>query len=96
MKRVESNHVPVVSDQVLAQPIVAGKSIDCIGFFCPIPIVKTREALRTMAVGQILEMLSDDPGSEPDMKSWARKTGNELLEITKDGAVYRFLVRKVR
>ncbi len=60
------------------------------------PIVKTREALRTMAVGQILEMLSDDPGSEPDMKSWARKTGNELLEITKDGAVYRFLVRKVR
>ena len=96
MKRVESNQVRVVSDQVLVQPIVPGKSIDCIGFFCPIPIVKTREALRTMAVGQILEMLSDDPGSEPDMKSWARETGIELLEITQDGAVYRFLVRKVR
>jgi tRNA 2-thiouridine synthesizing protein A len=96
LKRVESNQVRVVSDQVLAQPIVPGKSIDGIGFFCPIPIVKTWEALRTMAVVQILEMLSDDPGSEPDMKSWARKTGNELLEITKDGAVYRFLVRKVR
>lgn len=88
--------MPVVSDQVLAQPSVPDRSIDCIGFFCPIPIVKTREALRAMAVGQVLEMLSDDPGSEPDMKSWARKTGNELLEITKDRAVYRFLVRKVR
>ena len=96
MKRVESNQVRVVSDQVLAQPIVPGKSIDGIGFFCPIPTVKTRETLRTMAVVQILEMLSDDPGSEPDMKSWARKTGIELLEITQDGAVYRFLVRKVR
>ena len=88
--------VRVVSDQVLAQPIVPGKSIDCIGFFCPIPIVKTREALRTMAVGQILEMLSDDPASDPDMRSWARRTGNALLEITKNRAVYRFLVRKVR
>ena len=72
------------------------KRIDCIAFFCPIPIVKTREALRPMAVGQVLEVLSDDPGSDPDMKSWARRTGNELLETTKNGAVYRFLVRKIR
>lgn len=72
------------------------KTIDCIGLFCPMPIVKTREALRPMAVGQVLEMLSDDPGSDPDMKSWAQRTGNELLEITKNGAVHRFLIRKVR
>ena len=96
MKRVESNHVPVVSDQVLAQPSVPDRSIDCIGFFCPIPIVKTREAMGPMAVGQVLEMLSDDPSSVPDMKSWARRTGNELLDITKKGAGHRFLVRKVR
>lgn len=60
------------------------------------PIVKSREALRPMAAGQVLEMLSDDPSSDPDMKRWAKKTGNELLEITKNGAVYRFLIRKVR
>jgi tRNA 2-thiouridine synthesizing protein A len=41
-------------------------------------------------------MLSDDPSSDPDMKSWAQRTGNELLEITKNGAVHRFLIRKVR
>ncbi len=71
-------------------------TVDCLGLFCPMPIVKTREAMQAMAVGQVLEMLSDDPASEADMKSWARRTGNELLEVTKNGAVYRFLVRKVR
>ncbi len=49
-----------------------------------------------MAVGQVLEMLSDDPSSDPDMKRWAQKTRNELLEITKNGAVYRFLIRKTQ
>lgn len=83
-------------DPTVAQPIVPDKSIDCIGFFCPIPILKTREAMKSLAVGQILEMLSDDPSADPDMKSWAQRTRNELLEITRNGAVYRFLVRKVR
>lgn len=60
------------------------------------PIVKTAEAIRGLAVGRVLEMLSDDPASEADMKSWSRRTGHELLEMTKHGAVYRFLVRKTR
>jgi tRNA 2-thiouridine synthesizing protein A len=58
------------------------------------PIVKTREALRHMAAGQILEMTSDDPGSEADMKSWSARTGNNLLEMERNGAVFRFFVRK--
>ena len=40
-------------DPVVAQPIVPDKSIDCIGLFCPIPILKTREAMKSLAVGQI-------------------------------------------
>jgi TusA-related sulfurtransferase len=58
------------------------------------PIVKTREALREMALGQILEMLSDDPASDADMKVWAQHSRNELIGVSRDGAVYRFLVRK--
>jgi tRNA 2-thiouridine synthesizing protein A len=70
--------------------------IDCLGLFCPMPILKTREAMKTLRIGQILEMTSDDPASEPDMRSWSAKTGHELLEIDRDGAVYRFVVRKTR
>ncbi|MFI5327456.1 MAG: sulfurtransferase TusA family protein [Candidatus Rokuibacteriota bacterium] len=72
------------------------RQIDCTGLFCPMPIVKTREAMAQMTAGQVLEMLSDDPASDPDMRSWAQNTGNELLDVTRNGAVYRFVVRKSR
>jgi tRNA 2-thiouridine synthesizing protein A len=74
--------------------IQADRSLDCLGLFCPMPIVKTREALKGMQTGQVLEMLSDDPASDADMRSWAKRTRNELVAVAKDGAVYRFLVRK--
>jgi tRNA 2-thiouridine synthesizing protein A len=79
-----------------AKVVNPDRQIDCTGLFCPMPIVKTREAMALMRAGEILEMLSDDPASDPDMRSWARNTGNELLEVTRDGAVYRFVIRKTR
>jgi tRNA 2-thiouridine synthesizing protein A len=72
------------------------KRIDCTGLFCPMPIVKTREALKQIAPGQLLEMLSDDPASEADMKSWAKITGHDLVAVERADAVFRFLVRKAR
>lgn len=51
------------ADLVVVQRILLEKSIDCIGLFSPMPIVKTRDAIQSMAVGQILEILSDDPAS---------------------------------
>lgn len=74
----------------------ADRSLDCLGLFCPMPIIKTREAMATMTVGQLLEVLSDDPASDADMQSWAHRTGNELVAVAKDGSIYRFLVRKSR
>jgi tRNA 2-thiouridine synthesizing protein A len=78
----------------VAKVVNVDKQIDCTGLFCPMPIVKTREALRDLAPGQVLEMLSDDPASDADMQSWAQRSRNELIEVFRDGAVYRFLVRK--
>lgn len=72
------------------------RQIDCTGLFCPMPIVKTREAMTQMVVGEVLEMLSDDPASEADMRRWSRNTGHDLLEVGRSGAVYRFVVRKAR
>jgi tRNA 2-thiouridine synthesizing protein A len=76
--------------------IVADRKLDCIGLFCPMPILKTRDALKSMVVGQVLEMTSDDPASEADMKSWTARTGHDLVEIERNGAVFRFVVRKTR
>jgi TusA-related sulfurtransferase len=59
------------------------------------PIVKTRDAMRELVAGELLEMLSDDPASEADMKSWSARTGHALVEVSHDGGIYRFLIRKV-
>jgi tRNA 2-thiouridine synthesizing protein A len=76
--------------------LIPDKEIDCIGLFCPMPIVKTREAIQGMRSGELLAMLSDDPAADADMRSWCRGTGNNLLDVTREGGVYRFLVRKTR
>ena len=76
--------------------LIPDKHIDCIGLFCPMPIVKTREAIQVMSPGELLAMLSDDPASDADMRSWCQITGHELLEVSRDAGVYRFLVRKNR
>ena len=79
-----------------AKVVNPDRQIDCTGLFCPMPIVKTREAMTQMATSEVLEMLSDDPASDPDMRSWARNTGHELLQVTRTGAVYCFVIRKTR
>ncbi len=59
-----------------------------------IPILKTREVMRQIGVGQVLEMISDDPASEADVRSWSARTGHHLLEVEKHGTVWRFFIRK--
>lgn len=60
------------------------------------PIIKIAQAIRETPLGQILEMLADDPGSKADMEAWARQTGHELLEIQQEGKVFKFYVRKTK
>jgi len=76
--------------------LVADRKLDCVGLFCPMPILKTRDALKGMDVGQTLEMLSDDPASEADMKTCTTRTGHEMMAIEKNASVFRFIARKTR
>jgi tRNA 2-thiouridine synthesizing protein A len=58
------------------------------------PIVKTAQAVKGLASGQVLEVLATDPGSVKDFAAWSKSTGNELVEQTVDGGVFRFVMRK--
>ena len=70
-------------------------TLDCSGMLCPMPVVKTRKALKGMEVGQILQMISTDPGAMPDMKAWANQTGHELIEANDNGDnVFTFTIKK--
>jgi tRNA 2-thiouridine synthesizing protein A len=68
--------------------------LDCIGLQCPLPVVKTAQAIKKLPAGGLLELLATDPGVEPDMNAWSRRTGNELVSITREGDVYHVLIRK--
>ena len=77
-------------------PVVEiSQSIDARGLSCPMPIVKTAQAVKTIASGAAVELLATDPGSIKDVAAWCRATGNELVEQTSDGAVYRFVIRRM-
>ncbi|MBI4315215.1 MAG: sulfurtransferase TusA family protein [Chloroflexi bacterium] len=72
------------------------KLLDCSGMLCPVPVIKTSKAIKEMQVGQVLKMVSTDPGAPPDMVAWARQTGNELLDSHQEGKQYIFYFRKLK
>jgi len=74
--------------------IEIAQTVDAKGLSCPMPIVKTAQAMKALDPGAVLEVLATDPGSVKDFAAWCRSTGNELVEQSSDGAVYRFVIRR--
>ncbi len=74
----------------------ADTTLDCLGLYCPMPIMQTKVRLDGLESGQVLEVLADDQGVKADMAAWCRRTGNELLGIEEEDGQIRLLVRKVR
>jgi tRNA 2-thiouridine synthesizing protein A len=72
------------------------QEIDCSGLACPMPVVRTKRAIDSMQVGQVLKMTATDPGSVSDLTAWAASTGHELLTHEQAGNKYIFFVRKTK
>jgi tRNA 2-thiouridine synthesizing protein A len=72
------------------------RTLDCIGLYCPMPVLKTRQEMDKLAVGEILEVLADDPAAEEDIKAWAKRTGQRIIEVGKTQEGMRFLIQKVK
>lgn len=69
-------------------------TLDARGLNCPLPILKTKKAIKEVPVGETLKVLSTDPGSVKDMDAFCRTTGNDLVESGQDGNTYTFLIRR--
>lgn len=68
--------------------------IDARGLSCPMPIVRTAQAMKALPSGSVVEVLATDAGSVKDFAAWCRSTGNQLLETSSDAAIYRFVICK--
>jgi tRNA 2-thiouridine synthesizing protein A len=70
------------------------EQLDASGLHCPLPILKTRKAMSSLATGDKLLVLSTDPGSVRDMESFCRQTGNDLMSTLENDGRYEFMIRK--
>ncbi|MBI4667819.1 MAG: sulfurtransferase TusA family protein, partial [Elusimicrobia bacterium] len=69
--------------------------LDCVGLFCPMPIMKTKQELDAMKSGEILEILADDPAFEKDLPAWCRASGQQFMKIVKEGPLLKGYVRRL-
>ena len=72
------------------------RTIDARGMPCPGPLMSLIGAIREAAVGDVIEVLSTDAGSNTDIPAWAAKAKHELAEVVDKGDYVRFAVRKAR
>ena len=72
----------------------AQKTLDTRGLNCPLPILKAKKALADMVSGELLKVVSTDPGSVRDFQAFARQTGNELVEQTSATSEFVHVLRR--
>jgi tRNA 2-thiouridine synthesizing protein A len=71
-------------------------TLDTRGLSCPMPILKAAKKIKELEVGQVMEILGDDPGTEEDLPAWCEQTGHEFLGVEKEGDYAKYYVKKTK
>ncbi|MEY3135838.1 MAG: Sulfurtransferase TusA [Pseudomonadota bacterium] len=68
--------------------------LDTCGLNCPLPILKAKKSLMTMQPGQVLKIMSTDPGAQRDFQAFAKQTGNDLLLQETEGDKFSIWLKR--
>lgn len=74
--------------------IKADVHLDAKGLACPMPIVRTKKAIKDLEDGQVLEVQATDKGSKADLAAWAESTGHQYIGTNEEGGVLYHYIRK--
>ncbi len=78
-------------------PSEVHQTVDAIGLACPLPILKAKKALATLASGEVLKVITTDRGAVRDFQAFCRQTGNELLlQVDEPEHVTHYLRRRLK
>jgi tRNA 2-thiouridine synthesizing protein A len=69
-------------------------NVDASGLSCPLPILRATQGIKTIASGELMELIATDAGSLKDFDAWCKATGNTLVEQETTGGKYRFVIRR--
>jgi TusA-related sulfurtransferase len=72
------------------------RTLDCLGLYCPEPLFQTRENIDAVAIGEVLEVLADDPAAEEDLTRFAKRAGHEIVAVERDDDQLRVLIRRLK
>lgn len=67
--------------------------LDARGLHCPLPLLKTRQMLRQLAAGDVLEVCATDPGSGRDIPAYVGQSPHQLVHSEEGSGEYRFWIR---
>lgn len=70
------------------------QELDACGLNCPLPILRAKKALSGLESGKVLHIIATDPGAVKDFESFAKQTGNELLDSKEDDGKFYFNIKK--
>ncbi len=68
--------------------------LDVKGLLCPLPVLKARKRLQSLAPGDVLVVEATDPASVIDVPHFCNESGHSLLETSEAEGVYRFRIRR--
>ena len=67
-------------------------SFGCSRLFCPVPVAEAKQALSSMEVGSVLQVLASDPETLHDIPLMLGRTPHELLSVESNAGEYTFLI----
>jgi tRNA 2-thiouridine synthesizing protein A len=71
-------------------------SLDCVGLFCPEPVFRTRQEIDKLAVGEVLEVIADDPAAEEDIPRLVKRLEQKLVKMYKEKDQFHFIIKKIK
>jgi tRNA 2-thiouridine synthesizing protein A len=84
----------VTPPQHIARTSRPALTLDALGKKCPVPIIMLADRIRDVQVGQIIEVLADDPAAKSDLPAWCALKSQEFVSATDLPTGWSFLVRR--
>jgi len=72
------------------------KVVDARGTSCPGPILAAKKGMAEVKVGEIMEVLATDSGTQKDLPAWANKMGHEYLGVVEEAGYLKLFVKRVK
>ena len=80
----------------MGEQIKPNQELDCVGLYCPEPVFRTRQEIDKMVVGEILEVVADDPAAEEDIPRLVKRLEQQLVEMRKENGQFHFVIKKIK